>query len=171
VFFKNQKISLSLSLPLSLSVCLSLSLPPPQLAVRKAEADLLQDRSVETFRVQQQLARLQSRLDAQHEAEERAEAERLAALERLEAARRRSYSMKGRHGDATADGETDETRRASETGEPHLVFMRTLRLRLRLFRRLLLLRLPLLLLLLRSVPVTGADEQPDAAAHLHTRTQ
>lgn len=91
---------------------LLLLLLPPQHAVEKDDAAHIQDVGVEVYRVQELLARLQSRLDDHHQTKTRAEAEHRQALQQLEETKSRHSSMTSKVCEAKASGEPGRSRRA-----------------------------------------------------------
>lgn len=83
------------------------SLQLPQLAMEKADASHLQEITVEMFRIQEQLARLHTRLEDRHQTKEQAEAKNRQAQDHLEAMRSHYSSTTSQASNVKANGETD----------------------------------------------------------------
>lgn len=79
----------------------------PQLATEKQDADHILEIGVEMFRIQEQLARLQTRLEDRHHTKTQAEAKHQQAQDQLAAMRNKWSSITSQNSKAKANGETD----------------------------------------------------------------
>lgn len=78
-----------------------------QLAIEKEDDKCKLEKGVEMFRIQELLARLQTRLDDRHQTKAQAETKHQQAQEQLEAVKRQHSSVTSQDGKAKANGETD----------------------------------------------------------------
>lgn len=78
-----------------------------QLAQEKADAKHILETGVEMFRIQEQLARLQTRLEDRNHTKAQAEAKHLQAQDQLEAMKSQCSSITSQDSKAKASGETD----------------------------------------------------------------
>ncbi|XP_069386026.1 coiled-coil domain-containing protein 40-like isoform X2 [Paralichthys olivaceus] len=74
-----------------------------KLAMEKAEASLIQEKGLKMFRIQEQLARLHTRLEEQHQNKAQAETEYRQAQDQLEAGNSRFSNISSQHSKAKAD--------------------------------------------------------------------
>ncbi|XP_035036633.2 coiled-coil domain-containing protein 40 [Hippoglossus stenolepis] len=74
-----------------------------KLGVEKAEASLIQEKGLKIFRIQEQLARLHTRLEEHHQNREQAETEYRQAQDQLEAGNRHFSNISNQHSKAKAD--------------------------------------------------------------------
>lgn len=78
-----------------------------QLAMEKEDAKYIQEIGVEMYRIQEQLAKLQTRLDDHHQASAQAEGKHQQAQDQLEAMKSQYSCITGQNVKAKAHGETD----------------------------------------------------------------
>ncbi|XP_060941517.1 coiled-coil domain-containing protein 40 [Limanda limanda] len=74
-----------------------------KLGVEKTEASLIQEKGLKIFRIQEQLARLHTRLEEHHQNREKAETEYRQAQDQLEAGNRHFTNISSQHSKAKAD--------------------------------------------------------------------
>lgn len=84
-----------------------LPLPLPQLAMKKEDDNLMLEMGTEMFRIQEQLARLQTRLEDRHHTKAQAEARHRQAQDQLEAMKSQYSIITSQDSKAKANGETD----------------------------------------------------------------
>lgn len=77
-----------------------------QLALEKADAKHILETGVEMFRIQERLARLQTRLEDRNHTKAQAEAKHLQAQDQLEAMKSQYSSITSQDSKAKANGET-----------------------------------------------------------------
>ncbi len=75
--------------------------------MEKADANHMLEIGVEMFRIQEQLARLQTRLEDRHHTKAQAEAKHQQAQDQLEAMKNQCSSITHQDSKAKANGETD----------------------------------------------------------------
>lgn len=78
-----------------------------QLAMEKADDDYMLEINLDMFRIQEQLARLQTRLEDRHNTKAQAEAKHWQAQDQLEATKSQCSSITSQDRKAKANGETD----------------------------------------------------------------
>ena len=83
-----------------------LSLPLPQLMMEKETASNKQEICSEVFDIQEQLVRLQTRLEDRHQTKAQAEAKHRQAQDQLEAMKSQYSSNTSQESNARANGET-----------------------------------------------------------------
>lgn len=83
-----------------------LSLPLPQLVKEKTDTSIIQDICLETFGVQEQLVKLQTRLDDRNQNKAQAEARHQQAQDQLEAMKSEYSSNTNQESKARTYGET-----------------------------------------------------------------
>lgn len=78
-----------------------------QMALEKADAKLILERGVEMFKIQEQLARLQTRLEDRNHTKAQAEVKHREAQDQLEATKSQYSSIVNQDSKAKTNGETE----------------------------------------------------------------